>query len=260
MDLANMEWRSFELADAMEQGLAQELTSNFVTAPVQGEVKRVIVEDSLDGTQHVLLTEDGSPLLFARKGCRGNKLDIYIATGGDPPIGLGPAFSITAEGSKSETWTLTSDRCEQCAYLPRERRCCAAAGQRELARIRHQREQVGPCTMMCMEVDLPELTDDRTPACSVVGGQGTQRKCRLVSKRPVWNERLQALTLDFHGRVKMTSHKNFQLQHSGEELSPPSEPELLFGKAGENSWVLDYRTPLGMVEAFAIVLSTRIWT
>jgi hypothetical protein len=259
VDLANVEWRSFDLADAMEQGLAQELTSNFVTAPAQGEAKRLIVEDSRDGTQHILMSENGSPLLFARKGGQGESLDIYIATGGDPPTGLGPAFTVTASGSENETWTLTADRCEQCAYLPRERRCCAAGGRRELARIQHKREKLGQGTMMCMEVDLPELNAERTPVCSVARGVGTQRKLHLQSKCPVWSNKLRALTLDFHGRVKLASHKNFQLQRTGEELSPPNEPELLFGKSGENTFVLDYRTPLGMVEAFAIVLSTRAW-
>ena len=34
---------------------------------------------------------------------------------------------------------------------------------------------------------------------------------------------------------------------------------MLFGKIDEDEFVLDYRHPLGMAQAFAVALSTKDW-
>ena len=81
----------------------------------------------------------------------------------------------------------------------------------------------------------------------------------MESRLPRWSKRLQSLALDFRGRVKCTSAKNFQLQLPREKPCKEGDVELLFGKTAANTFVLDYKHPLGMAQAFGIALSTRDW-
>jgi len=52
----------------------------------------------------------------------------------------------------------------------------------------------------------------------------------------------------------MASAKNFQL----EVPDMPGKNKLLFGKVGDNQFVLDYRSPLGAVQAFAAALTAAV--
>jgi hypothetical protein len=72
---------------------------------------------------------------------------------------------------------------------------------------------------------------------------------------------LKSLTLDFFGRCSKASPKNIQLQFPGADQTGVSQEkvQLLFGKIDDNLFVLDYRQPLGMVQAFAAALSTKDW-
>jgi hypothetical protein len=85
----------------------------------------------------------------------------------------------------------------------------------------------------------------------------------LQSRRPRWNKKAQSLILDFHGRCSKASVQNFQLDlATGErpdDRTKQGEPEILFGKTGTNRFVLDYKHPLGMAQAFAIALTTNLW-
>eukprot|EP00930_Biecheleria_cincta_P003859 TRINITY_DN10476_c0_g1_i3.p1 TRINITY_DN10476_c0_g1~~TRINITY_DN10476_c0_g1_i3.p1 ORF type:complete len:317 (-),score=51.09 TRINITY_DN10476_c0_g1_i3:366-1256(-) len=265
-EVADAQWQSFDLADAMEQGQAQELISSLLSArPAKASARQLIMEDSKDGSQHVLSDEDGTPLIFARTQRKSKDMDIYIATGGDPPTALGPAFTLASADADEKLWILSTDRCQSCMYLPRARRCCARGGKRELARIVHNREKIGRGTSMCMKVDLPQLRQDGSPACCPVADGpelGCDRLC-LESKRPKWNSRLGSLTMDFYGRATQASSQNFQLQRAIDEADQKDvvsgEPVLLFGKTEDNAFVLDYKNPLGMVQAFAIALTTKVW-
>jgi len=190
-----------------------------------------------------------------------------VPTGGDPPVAVGPAFTMTAEGSRQERWTLFSERCECCEYLPQPRSCCSGACRRELAHISHAREDIGRGTVMAMEVDIPTLCEDGSPSiwCTRAGGEWGKK--RLESKKPVWSPRIKSLTLDFYGRCSRASPKNFQLQLPGAAAAArapgregrPREAELLFGKIDDDVFVLDYKHPLSMAQAFSIALSTKDW-
>merc|ERR1712124_9502 len=68
-----------------------------------------------------------------------------------------------------------------------------------------------------------------------------------------------AVALDFQDRATCTSAKNFQLQLPREKPCKEGDVELLFGKTAANTFVLDYKHPLGMAQAFGIALSTRDW-
>jgi len=273
-DPLSVEYRAFELADAMEQGLAKELTTAFVkAAPEPSQDKKVetlLVHRSDDRGEHVLTSMEGEPLLIAKgpKGGDSSRIDIYVPTGGDPPVALGPAFTLQADEYCDDTWILTAERCECCEYLPPARARCSGCsgkqGRRELAHIRHFRETIGGGSAMCMEVDLPALRPDGSPEvwCTRTGTcrDESREMVFLESRRPRWNPKLASLVMSFWGRCSCASAKNFQLQTMGAKRSDKEQDvELLFGKTGTNSFVLDYRRPLGMVQAFAVALSTASW-
>ena len=106
---------------------------------------------------------------------------------------------------------------------------------------------------------------------------------------PVWNEEMQSYTLDYGGRARLASAKNFQL-----ELSPATSqaldnetPEemaefrnssrrgkrgkgsrkgrrmegvaMQFGKYDDDTFNLDFAHPLCGLQALAIALSTSGW-
>lgn len=85
----------------------------------------------------------------------------------------------------------------------------------------------------------------------------------LHQKKPKWNEKLKAFTLNFHGRVTKASVKNFQLVYKGnyedEEAYSSLESgkvSLQFGKKGTDRFTMDVRWPLSIYQAFAICMSS----
>jgi len=85
----------------------------------------------------------------------------------------------------------------------------------------------------------------------------------LYQKKPQWNDKLKAYTLNFHGRVTKASVKNFQLVYKGdyedEEAYSSAESgkvSLQFGKVGADKFTMDVRWPLSPYQALAICLSS----
>ncbi|OQR94521.1 hypothetical protein ACHHYP_01261 [Achlya hypogyna] len=73
----------------------------------------------------------------------------------------------------------------------------------------------------------------------------------LHNKQPMWMASRQAFCLDFQGRVRVASVKNFVLSVHGRDTA------MVFGRTHErHSYVLDYGPPLAAVHAFAIALSS----
>jgi hypothetical protein len=252
-------WQSFDLADEMEQGMAQEVVTSFVVPlPAAQPARRLVVEHSPDGSQHKLLEEGGETLLLAATAKDGS-INIFVPTGGDPPKAVGPAFTLTPveEDQGIRTWTLATDRCECCEYLSEARADSSAPCRRQLARISHCREEFRQCSIMSMDIELPAACG----GCRRAQDSGREEESvRLESRRPRWNQRLRSLTLDFHGRATEAAVQNFQLDlATADSDEADGEPELLYGKVGENKFVLDYKHPLGMAQAFAIALTTAEW-
>ncbi|KAL4428496.1 hypothetical protein ABPG75_002585 [Micractinium tetrahymenae] len=76
----------------------------------------------------------------------------------------------------------------------------------------------------------------------------------LQNKAPHWNEGLRCWCLNFRGRVKLASVKNFQLVRADDETE---RVVMQFGKAEQDAFILDFNpTVLTAFQAFAIVLST----
>ena len=74
----------------------------------------------------------------------------------------------------------------------------------------------------------------------------------LKNKPPKWNPKRRSWTLDFHGRVKRSSVKNFQL------IDPKDEDTVVLqhGKVGFDDFTMDMQWPMSPVAAFAICLSS----
>lgn len=71
---------------------------------------------------------------------------------------------------------------------------------------------------------------------------------------------MKSLTLEFKGRCNVASAKNFQLA-MGKEAADAKLHDIAiqFGKMGPDLFCLDFRAPLGTVQAFALALTTVNW-
>ena len=79
----------------------------------------------------------------------------------------------------------------------------------------------------------------------------------LHNKPPHWNAGLNCWCLNFHGRVKLASVKNFQLVQEGAGVGMDDPIAMQFGKIEENVFVLDFNPEmLSPVQAFGVALST----
>merc|ERR1711998_786517 len=79
---------------------------------------------------------------------------------------------------------------------------------------------------------------------------------RLFTREPRWNEDVCSLVLDFKGRNVLASSKNFQLITAGRY----DHIVCQYAKIGSNTFSLDVRHPMSVVQAFGISLSTLFWT
>jgi hypothetical protein len=74
---------------------------------------------------------------------------------------------------------------------------------------------------------------------------------------PQWNEELGAYCLNFGGRVRLASVKNFQIMHSGDQPdSLESETLMQFGRVDKEVFHLDVQFPFSPLQAFATCISS----
>jgi len=85
----------------------------------------------------------------------------------------------------------------------------------------------------------------------------------LHQKKPQWNEKLKAFTLNFHGRVTKASVKNFQLVYKGDyddeeaySSTASGKVSLQFGKKDTDMFTMDVRWPLSPYQAFSICMTS----
>lgn len=72
----------------------------------------------------------------------------------------------------------------------------------------------------------------------------------LSNLKPEWNEALDCYCLNFFGRVKKASAKNFQMVYDED----PDNIILQHGKVSADEYNIDFREPFNFVNAFAISL------
>jgi len=245
------QWRGFEFADDLEQGLGPGVTTTYLEPPSdRAAEQRLVVQRAQNRGNYMLMTEKDEILLVARCNAEGTRYDFFIARDSEPHTALGPAFVLQGNANRDQ-WTLVGVRCDRC-----ERRGKRQCGTRHLARMSHYTEMVGEGQAFCMDVEVPDPGEEGEPAvlCDFCG-DSEGGMADLTTRRPKWNPRHKSLTLDFHGRCSLASAKNFQL----EAREKPGKVRLLFGKIGTARFTLDYRHPLGMVQAFAAALTASHW-
>jgi len=149
-----------------------------------------------------------------------------------------PAFTMTCDPGRAE-WSLVQERCDDCQYCARQ--CACSSRRREVLSVCHSRQIVGDGINHSMQVYIAPTAD-----------YGEQL---LVSKLPIWNDEVGSLVMDFKGRCALASAKNFQLA-CGES---PDHVVCQHGKIGANTFSLDFKHPLTVVQAFAISLTALFW-
>ena len=83
----------------------------------------------------------------------------------------------------------------------------------------------------------------------------------METKKPEWSAKLNAWTLNFNGRVKEASKRNFMLVIQQDDQALVNEfgqkkTLLRFGKVSKDRYALDFSYPLSPVQAIGIALTT----
>lgn len=251
--------RAYDMAEVLEAGFARELTGDLQHPLRRAERlwKFKVVRDE-DRLQFRLFSEAGDFLLYARANLERQFVTFHSYDPTDCEQGAifdvdRPAFSMSYNRTKTD-WRLVEERCGHCVFQPESRSCQC---KRELARIQQKQTEIGDGVFYCMDIDAVPLRADGCgpvpPACT---GEPQPQPQRLVTRAPKWNDELGSLVMDFKGRKVKSSAKNFQ-------LTPEERPDHIvcqYAKFSANVFSLDFRHPMSVIQAFAISLTTLMWT
>lgn len=263
--------RGFEMADTLEQGLAREIVTDFMH-PLRRSSKlwRFQIVRSEDRLQYRLFSDEGDFLMYAKAFPEARKVHFFLYSpddSKDPALlydPARPAFSMSWNQAKTE-WRLEQEKCENCQFSPKHLSCSACCGKQQVAFMRHSRTAIGDGIFNCMEVHIPGLYSDESRViwCPKLGRcdlgseahENSYESQRLITKQPVWNNEVESLVLDFKGRTIQSSAKNYQLALA----KRPEHVICQYGKIGSNTFSLDFRYPLSVIQAFGTALSTMFW-
>lgn len=258
--------RAFELADDIERGVAREIGTHFLH-PVcrESRLKRFHVVRSQDKLQYRLFSEDGNLLMLARQQRAENRVQFFLPDPVEREQGLSPfdhsrpAFTLAYV---EKHWRLVQETCEHCAFVSPQM-SCDLRGKQQIASISTTWTPVGEEASHQMDVNIPAICSDgsRVVWCPCTGhgdlAKPSEPSCREVlrlrTKQPIWDSDAECMTLTFKGRNVVASAKNFQvvLAHK------PRRIVCQYGKIGPNSFGLDIRHPLSVIQAFAMAMA---WT
>jgi len=221
------------------------------TGAAGARLRRLRVERSEDHLRYRLFSEaDGHFLMFAQASGSA-RIDFFLYDPKTQPAlfdSKRPAFTLTCNAARKE-WRLLQERCDNCrcspCHMAQGRGCC---GQSELFFAQHFSQAVGEGVNHCMDVVIPtvERSAEDTP---------DESELRLITRLPVWSDKVDSLVLDFKGRRVQPSAKNFQLMPEDR----PKTTMLQYGKIGQNTFGLDFRHPLTVAQAFGLSLTTLLW-
>ncbi|PRP76532.1 tubby protein [Planoprotostelium fungivorum] len=136
----------------------------------------------------------------------------------------------------------------------------------ELGAILYQSNVLGIKGPRKMKVIVPSFnpeTDQRVqwkptrPADSLLEkykANLTEDMLLLQNKSPGWNEEKKSYMLNFYGRVKMASIKNFQIVSEAE--GGGDQILMQFGRWNNEQFSLDFQYPLSLIQAFGIALAS----
>lgn len=240
----------YDMADAMERGLARELVADFMRPLLDSSrLWKFCLERSDDRREYRLYCDGKEFLMFAKVARDNRRVDIFMYDPREPNSlfdASRPAFTLSCSADKTEWW-LVQERCDHCRHsLGCHSSCNSCRGRgAELLRVKHHNVEVGDGINHCMDAVIPASS-----SCS----QSTEH--RFITKMPSWNEQVGSLVLDFKGRKIQASAKNFQLTRDEDEKA---RVVCQHGKIGNNSFALDFRFPLTVIQAFGMALTTIFW-
>merc|ERR1719424_145487 len=264
--------RAFEIADTLEMGLAREIVTDFMH-PLRRSSKlwRFHVVRSDDRLQYRLFSDEGDFLMYAHAFLEARKVQFFLYNPGAKGVAEAsslfdpsrPAFTMTWNEARTD-WRLVQEKCENCQFSPKHS-SCACCGKQQVAFVKHAREPIGDGIFNTMQAHIPGLHADESRViwCPKLGRgdlgyeplDGSCESQRLVTKKPVWNEEVESLVLDFKARNIQSSAKNFQISMA----KRPDHVICQYGKIGTNTFSLDFRYPLSVIQAFGTSLTTMFW-
>eukprot|EP00930_Biecheleria_cincta_P086393 TRINITY_DN75699_c0_g1_i1.p1 TRINITY_DN75699_c0_g1~~TRINITY_DN75699_c0_g1_i1.p1 ORF type:complete len:403 (+),score=59.90 TRINITY_DN75699_c0_g1_i1:52-1260(+) len=257
-----------KLTECMEQGFSRETTTDFTT-PLRrvSRLWRFRLLRSQDNTCASLVTEEGDFLLHARLIPEFRKVEFHLYPPGflrkRDELLSAPAF-IMCYSKCTTKWRLVQERCRHCQLAP-VHLSCAEYGKQQLAFIQHLKRPTADGLANVMKLRIPGIYKDGSCVtwCPMLGKldladlqDDDPDSQQLVSRSPDWNDKDKSLVLQFKGRNVVSSAKNFQ-------FALPQKPQSVicqFGKLELNTFSLDVRYPLSIVQAFALAMSTSFWT
>ncbi|CAJ1329180.1 unnamed protein product [Effrenium voratum] len=255
-----------DLIESMEEGHAHEITTDFIV-PLRRSSKlwRFRVLRSDDKLSARLVTDAGDFLMYASVFLEAHRVDFHLYDPCQRELfdRERPAFTMGYNSTRDQ-WRLVQEQCAACQYAS-PHRSCASHGKQQVAIINHKQHSVGEGLSNVMEVIIPGLYQNDTCVvwCAMQGkgdladaGFNTGETQTLVTRKPVWNEQVQSLVLDFKGRNIVSSAKNFQLALR----QKPQHVICQYGKLSSTNFGLDFRYPLSVIQAFAAAMSTLFWT
>ncbi|OLP95009.1 Long chain acyl-CoA synthetase 7, peroxisomal [Symbiodinium microadriaticum] len=205
---------SLDLIETMEEGHAHEITSDFVV-PLRRSSKlwRFRVVRSEDKLSARLITDAGDFLMHASVRLEASRVDFHLYDPSQKDLfnPAKPAFTMGFNSSRDE-WRLVAERCQACQYVP-PHLSCATHGKQQVAVIKHRQASVGEGISNIMEVRIPGLYQNDTSViwCPMLGmpdlaeAELSNEMQQLITRKPVWNEKVQSLVLDFKGRNIVSS-------------------------------------------------------
>lgn len=157
---------------------------------------------------------------------------------------IGRNMALNSDGTVPGTAPLPKLRCEL-GYIIYQTNFGGSSGPRKMIVIVPKRDPATGQPLRQFQPTRPE--DTMFEAWKVDPAQFWT----LETKEGVWNEALRSYQLNFKGRVKCQSVKNFQLV----EASQPARVVLQVGKRGEDDFVCDFQAPLNSMLAFAVAMT-----
>lgn len=240
-----------------------------------------IVSSSVNSDEFHLMNEGLELLMIARRKPDKQSIDFWLPEDGEqqaPPV---PAFCMRYQ-KEGDEWVLVQSRCEGCAHRPFHLTCDFLGRGQQVARIQHTRRRVEKCNVHFVDLYVPPLLNEQStlwcPACtnkdlgsktplSVGGSSSPTTKSpsfhllppegaaalHLQSKLPTWSSELESLIQNFEDRVGLhPSPRNFMVQAEGKVV-------MQHAQIAENTWCLDFKHPLSVIQAFAGAMSSLDW-
>jgi len=257
--------------------------------PSSDKLHRYTIVTSANADEYHLMTEGLELVMIARRHPTLRRIDFLLPEEGDSEGAARLPALAMKHVKETDEWVLIQPRCTCCAHRPRHMTCDFLGRSLQVARIQHSRRKLEQCSVHYVDVFVPPLVEGESalwcPAwmgkdlgskTPLGGGTQTPKSSRspvtrslsfhlmapegadalhLCSKMPAWNAELESLILPFEGRSNLVSSpRNFVVR-----LADKEQPILQHAQLADNTWCLDFKGPLSVVQAMAIAMASLNW-